>query len=84
MATKLFKESDSWGELSGNGSSLNFASRKNIKVKDKKKRKKRKHSEISDDLKSEGGKWVKYVKKTCRLFVLRVKFDFLEHLHFMD
>lgn len=63
MATKLFKESDSWGESSGNSGDVSWSFKKNLKVKNNKKNKeakKRSHSEAEDD--PNAGKFVKAPK----------------------
>jgi hypothetical protein len=56
MDTKLFEETESWGDTSGSGVNMSFAMKKKIKAK-KTKKLKRKHSEIEDD--QNAGKWVR-------------------------
>jgi hypothetical protein len=58
MATKIFAESDSWGDFSGN--ILSFSTKKKQKEK-KVKAKKRNHSEIEGE--SVGGAWIRYFFK---------------------
>lgn len=63
MATKLFKESDSWGDTSGNSGEFTFSFKKTPKAKkskENKRAKKRNHSEI--DVDPEAGKYVKAPK----------------------
>lgn len=63
MATKLFKESDSWGDSSGNAGDECFSFKKTPKAKinkKNKKAKKRNHSEIDED--PEAGKYVRAPK----------------------
>jgi ribosomal RNA-processing protein 8 len=63
MATKLFKESDSWGDSSGNGDDVMFSFKKTPKAKNSKKNRKankRSHSEIDED--PEAGKYVRAPK----------------------
>jgi ribosomal RNA-processing protein 8 len=62
MSAKLFKESDSWGESSGQGGAISWSFKKTSKKKDKKikKAKKRSHSETEDD--PNAGKFVRAPK----------------------
>lgn len=63
MATKLFKESNSWGDSSGNSGDVSFSFKKTPKVKNgkkNKKAKKRKHSEEEEN--PEAGKYVRAPK----------------------
>lgn len=63
MSSKLFKESDSWGDSSGSSAAKGFSFKKIHKSKDKKnknKAKKRNHSEIEDD--PSAGKFVRAPK----------------------
>lgn len=57
MASKLFAESDSWGDLNENGNSLTFSTKKSYKKEKESKSRKRNYSEIEES--SEGGKWVR-------------------------
>jgi hypothetical protein len=56
METKLFQETDTWGDSSGNAGALSFSAKKKDKSK-KSKNKKRKHSEIDND--PSAGMWVR-------------------------
>lgn len=63
MATKLFKECDSWGDTTGNSGDFSFSFKKTPKAKNSKQNKrakKRSHSEIDDD--TEAGKYVRAPK----------------------
>jgi ribosomal RNA-processing protein 8 len=63
MATKLFKESDTWGDSSGNSADIAFSFKKTPKVKKNKKdknAKKRNHSAIEED--PQAGKYVRAPK----------------------
>lgn len=63
MSTKLFKESDSWGDSSGHSGDVNWSFKKTPKVKKNKKNKeakKRSHSETEDD--PNAGKFVRAPK----------------------
>lgn len=60
MSAKLFKETDSWGDSSGNSGGVSWSFKKNPKSKEKKKNKqakKRNHSAIEED--PDAGKYVR-------------------------
>ena len=63
MSQKIFKESDSWGDSSGNSGELSWSFKKpqKQKISNKEKRaKKRNHSDVEED--SEAGKYVRAPK----------------------
>lgn len=62
MATKMFKETDSWGDSGGNNVDVSWSFKKNSKTQDKKNKqsKKRNHSVIEDD--PDAGKFVRAPK----------------------